>query len=120
MKYTWNFILSVVAIYLTISLMPGIETGGFWSALLLSILLGIFNIVVKPALQMLSIIPTLITILLFLLMINGTILVMADWLSDNITVNSTGTVIMFSVITCAINWILHRIFRKMDKAKKNK
>ncbi len=120
MKYTWNFILSVVAIFLTIYLMPGIETGGFWSAALLAIVLGIFNIVVKPSLQMLSIIPTLITILLFLLMINGTILVLADWLSDNITVNNTGTVVIFSVITCTINWILHKIFWKVDKAKKNK
>ena len=120
MKTVMNFLLSVVASYLVIIFMSGIESGGFWNAALLAILLGIFNIVVKPALQMLSVIPTLITILLFLLVSNAAILVMADWLIDSFTVNNFGTAIFFSIIICSINWGLHRAFRRMDKTKRKR
>ena len=120
MKMTMNFIASVALIYLTIIIMPGIESGGFWNAAFVAILLGIFNITVKPGLQLLSIIPTLLTILVFLLVANGAILIMADWLIDSFAVNSFGTAIMFSIIICAINWGLHRLFRQIKKTKRNK
>jgi Predicted membrane protein len=118
MKTTMNFLSSIVLIYLTIIFMPGIESGGFWNAAFVAILLGIFNITVKPGLQLLSIIPTLLTILVFLLVVNGAILIMTDWLIDSFTVNSFGTAIIFSIIICAINWGLHRFFRKMEKTKR--
>lgn len=113
MKATLNFISSILVTFLTIILMPGIETGGIWYAIMIAILLAIFNILVKPGLELLSIIPTLLTILLFLVVVNGAIIIMVDWLSDNFNVNSFGTVVMFSIIVCFLNWGLHRIFRRM-------
>lgn len=112
MKMTMNFFSSVIVTYLVLILLPGIEVGSIWTGILLAILLGIFNIIVKPALELLSIIPTLLTILLFLLIINGGILVMVDWFMDSFSVTSLGTVIMFSIIVTVANWILHRYFRK--------
>lgn len=112
MKMTMNFFSSVIVTYLVLILLPGIEVGSIWTGILLAILLGIFNIIVKPALELLSIIPTLLTILLFLLIINGGILVMVDWFMDSFSVTSLGTVIMFSVIVTIANWGLHRYFRK--------
>ena len=112
MKMTMNFFLSVIVTYLVLILMPGIEVGNIWTGILLAILLGIFNIIVRPALELLSIIPTLLTILLFLLIINGGILVMVDWFMDSVSVNSLSTVIMFSIIIALAYLGLHRYFRK--------
>ncbi|WP_321517355.1 phage holin family protein [uncultured Bacteroides sp.] len=120
MKMTLNFISSVVATYLVIIFMSGIESGSFWNVVLVAVLLGVFNILVKPGLQMLSVIPTLITILLFLLVTNAAILIMADWLIDSFKVDNFGTAIFFSIIISAINWGLHRAFRKMDKTRRKK
>ena len=117
MKMTMNFFSSTIVTYLVLILMPGIEVGNIWTGILLAILLGIFNIIVKPALELLSIIPTLLTILLFLLIINGGILVMVDWFMDSFFVNSLGTVIMFSIIVTVANWGLHRYFRKKKQIK---
>ena len=113
MKMTLNFISSTVVTFLTIIFMPGIEVGSIWTAILLAVLLGIFNIAVRPGLELLSIIPTLLTILLFLLVANGSILIMADWLMDSFKVNSFGTTVMFSVIVTSLNWMLHRFYRKI-------
>ena len=113
MKMTLNFISSTVVTFLIIIFMPGIEVGSIWTAILLAILLGIFNIAVKPGLEFLSIIPTLLTILLFLLVANGSILIMADWLMDSFKVNSFGTTVIFSVIVTVSNWMLHRFYRKL-------
>nr|WP_321437392.1 phage holin family protein [uncultured Bacteroides sp.] len=113
MKMTLNFISSTVVTFLTIIFMPGIEVGSIWTAILLAVLMGIFNIAVKPGLELLSIIPTLLTILLFLLVANGSILIMADWLMDSFKVNSFGTTVMFSVIVTSLNWMLHRFYRKI-------
>jgi len=57
MKMTMNFFSSVIVTYLVLILLPGIEVGSIWTGILLAILLGIFNIIVKPALELLSIIP---------------------------------------------------------------
>lgn len=112
MKATLNFISSILVTFLTIILMPGIETGGIWYAIMIAILLAIFNILVKPGLELLSIIPTLLTILLFLVVVNGAIIIMVGWLSDSFRVNF-GAAVWFSIIVCFLNWGLHRIFRKM-------
>lgn len=113
MKTTLNFLSSTVVTYLTIILMPGIEVGNMWTAILIAILLGIFNIVVKPGLELLSIIPTVLTILLFLLVANASVIIMADWLIDSFSVKNFGTAAMFSIVVCLINWGLHRYFRKI-------
>lgn len=107
-----NFLLSSVVVYLAATFLPGIEIGSFWTAIVVALVLAILNITVKPILQVLSIIPTLFTIGLFLLVINGAVIVIADWFVDDFKVTNFGYAILFSIVVSVSNWILHRIFRR--------
>ncbi len=112
MNIFMNFILSTVVIYLAASFLPGIEVSSIWVAALVAIVLGILNITVKPVLQVLSIIPTLLTIGLFLLVINGAVIILAGWLVDGFEVANFGAAVLFSIVVSVINWGLHRLFRE--------
>jgi Predicted membrane protein len=107
-----NFLLSSVVVYLAAIFLPGIEIGSFWTAIVVALVLAILNITVKPILQVLSIIPTLLTIGFFLLVINGAVIVIADWFVDDFQVANFGYAILFSIVVSVSNWILHRIFRR--------
>lgn len=52
-------------------LIPGIAVGSFWSALLVALVLGILNALVRPVLVILTLPITIVTLGLFLIVLNA-------------------------------------------------
>ena len=55
-------------------ILPGIHIKSLWVAMLVSLMIGLFNIVVKPILIILTIPVTIVTLGVFLLIINALII----------------------------------------------
>ena len=77
-----NFIMriivtSIVAFGLSY-LLSGIHINNFWSAIVLAIVLAVLNAIVKPILILLTLPLTIITLGLFLFVINALIILLAD------------------------------------------
>ena len=73
-----KFLLTAVATLVAAYLLPGVEIDGFWSALVLAVLLAILNVTVKPILLVLTIPVTVVTLGLFILVINALVIMLAD------------------------------------------
>ena len=66
-----KLILSALAILLAAYLIPGITVDSFYTALIVALILGILNIIVKPILIILTLPITILTLGLFMFVING-------------------------------------------------
>jgi len=94
--------------------MPGIEVTGFISAAITAFIIALLNGVLKPILKFLSIPITIITLGLFLLVINAGMILLADFLVPGFYVRDFVTAVIFGVILSIITWLFDRKNKKDD------
>ena len=98
--------LLVVAfsLWLAAELVPGIEVQGLWTLLGAALLLGIVNAVVRPLLVILTLPITVLTLGLFLLVVNAAMLGLVAWMFDNFTIAGFGPAVLGSIVVSLIGW----------------
>jgi putative membrane protein len=75
-----RFLLSGLAVLLTAYLLPGVNVEHYGYALLVAVVLSLANLIIKPILVFLTIPITIVTLGLFLLVINAVIILLVDYL----------------------------------------
>ena len=87
------------AFALTASLLDGFEvSGGFWGYVWVSALFGIVNAVIGTIVRILTLPLTLLTLGLFLIIVNALMLALTDWITDNLTIDEFWWTAIFAVI----------------------
>jgi putative membrane protein len=111
-----RFLLAGVAVLLTAYLLPGVHVDHYGYALLVAIILALANIIVKPILVILTIPITIVTLGLFLLVINAAIILLVDYLTPGFSVDGFWWALAFSLILSIFNSLFTDIFkdRKTD------
>ena len=94
--------------------LPGIEVQSFWTALVVAIILGLLNIFIKPILIILTIPVTILTLGLFLFVINALIIMLAGYMIDGFTVNGFWWALLFSILMTILNSVLEGSRRDKD------
>lgn len=101
-----RFLLSGLAVLLTAYLLPGVNVENYGYALLVAIVLSIVNVIVKPILVFLTIPITIVTLGLFLLVINALLILLVDYLiPTGFEVDGFWWALAFSVILSLFNSI---------------
>jgi len=98
-----RFLLSGVAVLLTAYLLPGVHVDHYGYALLVAAVLAIVNFIIKPILIVLTIPITVITLGLFLLVINALMILLVDSLIDGFRVDGFWWALAFSLILSVFN-----------------
>jgi len=104
-----RMLLTSVAVLITGYLLPGVHVESFWTAVILSLVLALFNVTLKPLLIVLTIPITVVTLGLFLLVINALIILMSDSLIPGFIVDGFWWALLFSLVLSLINPLLQRI-----------
>ncbi len=112
MKVFINFAVSFFITFLTVLFLPGLDVNGYLVALYIGLAIGVINICVKPLLEVCGIIPTSWTILTALFFMNGAVIVLADWMLEDLSIEGIGYVILFSAVVSILNWAIHKIIWK--------
>lgn len=109
MIFILRFIVNMVAILIISHLFPKmIWVDGFLSALVAAFLLGIVNVIVRPILVFLTFPLTLLTLGLFLLIINGLMLWLVSALVKGFHVSGFWGALFGSIFISLVSWILTR------------
>lgn len=98
-KILVNAVIVVIAAYL----LPGISVDGFGSAIIVAFVLSILNVLVKPLLIILTFPITILTLGLFLLLINPIMIELADGFVDGFRTSSFLSTIILSLILSFFN-----------------
>lgn len=114
MNFIIRFLLNGLAVYLTAYLLDGVDVEGYGMALIVALVISIANAVVKPILILLTIPITVLTLGLFLLVINAVIILMVDYLVPGFNVDGFWWALLCSLILSVFN----SIFDDLTKDKK--
>jgi len=98
-----RLLLSSVAVFIGALLLPGVHVDSFLDAIWVALVLGLLNVFVKPLLIILTIPVTILTLGLFLFVINAIIIWMASNMISSFTVDNFWWALLFSVLLSIIN-----------------
>lgn len=101
--------ITSLAIYVAARLLPGIEITSMPTLLVVAIVLGLVNTLLKPILIVLTFPLTVITLGLFLLVLNGLLVMLVGAVVPGFQVDSLLSAILFSIVVSLISSILSKL-----------
>jgi putative membrane protein len=104
-----NWLASALVIIIASYIVPGVHVATFWTALLVAVVLGIFNVLLKPLLILLTLPINILTLGLFTIIINAIIILLVSKLVPGFTIDSFWSAILFSLLASLINIIVAKI-----------
>ena len=102
-----NWIISALAVVITSYFLKGVHLDSFVTALLVALVLGIVNAIIKPVLFVLTLPITIITLGLFTLVINALMILLTDALVAGFSVDNFWWALLFSLVLSIVNAVLH-------------
>lgn len=111
MGFILKVLLTALAVFVADYLLDGVHIAGDWvTTIIVALVLALLNTFLKPILVILTIPITIITLGLFLLVINMIIVMLAAYLIDGFTVDGWLYALLFSLIVSLVTYILDAIF----------
>lgn len=111
MNFIIKILVSGVAVLLGAYLLPGVAVSSIGTALVVALVLAVLNALVKPLLIILTIPITLLTLGLFLLVINAAIILMADGLVGGFVVDGFLWALLFSLLLSILSWMAESLIK---------
>jgi len=120
MNFFTRLLLSTVAVIIATYLLPGIAILGdsldvFLTSLIVAVLLSLLNATIKPLLILFTIPITLLTLGLFLLVINAVIILIVGMIVPDFIVDNFWWALIFSLLLTVINSLLTDLSRDDQK-----
>ncbi len=105
-----RILVSAVGVMVAAYFVPGVTLhGGFVTALIVAVVLGLLNAFVKPILTLLTIPITILSLGLFLIVLNVFMVMLADKLLVDFAVKGFVTALLFSLVVSAVTWLMDSI-----------
>lgn len=86
-------------------IIPGVSVDGFITALIVAVILGLVNTFIKPILVILTLPITIVTLGLFLLVINAVVILLVAWLVPGFMVSGFVAAVFFSLLLTIVGWL---------------
>ena len=115
MKLILRILLSAVAVVILSKVLPNVSVDSYTTAIIVAIVLSLLNFIVKPILVILTLPVTIVTLGLFLLVINAIIILLASNFITGFTVNGMLWAIIFSLLLSLLQSILFSILKEDKK-----
>ena len=110
MAHLLNWLISTLGVLIAAYLVSGVTVRSFWAALIAALVLGIMNTILRPVLVVLTLPLTLVTLGLFIFVINALMVMLTSAIVPGFHVNSFWWALLFSLVLSLINFVLYRIF----------
>jgi putative membrane protein len=104
-----RLLLNGLAVYFTDLLLNGVQVSDFLTALLVAVVLGIANLILKPILVLLTLPITLVTLGLFTFVINAVIVLLVSNFVPGFHVDNFWWALAFSVVLSLINSVFNSL-----------
>jgi putative membrane protein len=113
MKMIVRWLLLAAALLLVAHLYNGVVVESFSAAMIAALVLGLLNAVLRPLLILLTLPVTLLTLGLFLFVINALMFYFAANLLDGFSVRSFGAALIGSLIYSACGLVIDAAFERL-------
>lgn len=100
-----RWLIGALGLWLASAIVSGVYFAGVGTLLVAALLLGVVNAVVRPLLIVLTLPITIVTLGLFLLVINAGMLALVAWLLPGMTITGFFPALWASLIVSLLGWI---------------
>jgi putative membrane protein len=97
---------TALAIGVAAQILPGIQVDGVWPAIVAGLLLGFVNVTLRPVLVFLTLPLTVITLGLFVLVVNGAMLALVASVVKGVHVASFWSAVLGAIVISLVGWLL--------------
>ncbi len=113
------WVASAFALWLTATLVPGVTITGFGVAMGVAVVLGLLNALVRPVLVLLTLPVTIVTLGLFLWVINAAMLGLSAWLLNGFAIAGFLPAPLASLVLTFVSGVLSRVLEGSRKPRKD-
>jgi len=104
-----KLIINTLAVFAGAYILPGVHVKNFTTAIIVAIVLAVLNVLLKPLLVLLTIPVTVLTLGLFLLVINAVILLICARLVPGFEIDGFWYAVLFGIVLTIIVSVLEGI-----------
>jgi putative membrane protein len=105
LEFFKRLVISALSLGVAASIIPGIVVDNWFNLFIAAFLLGLVNAFIRPLIVILTLPVTLITLGLFLLVINAAMLALVAWILPGFHVGSFGAAFMGWLLITTISWL---------------
>ncbi len=116
-KWLIRILVCAVNVFILAYILPGIEIKTMFTALIVAVVLSFLDAIIKPLLVLLTLPATLLTLGLFLFVINAGIILLDAHFVHGFKVQSFWHALLFSVLLSFFNSLVHK--KAFPEEKKN-
>jgi putative membrane protein len=116
-RLTIALLINTAALWVADVLFDSVHISGFWSYFLAALVLGIANWIIKPILMILTFPLIIITLGLFLLVINIAMVALAEWIAPNFSIDGFWTYVGVVAILWLVNWVAYTLIDELEAGR---
>ncbi|NUN14730.1 MAG: phage holin family protein [Myxococcales bacterium] len=109
MAFVSRWFVTTLAVLAAVYIVPGIHSDGFAATAITALLLGLLNAFVRPILILLTLPATLLTLGLFLIVINAATLSMAAALVTGFSVSGFGSALLGAILISLVSSAISKL-----------
>ncbi len=106
----YSLLINSIAVFIAAYILDGVQVKNFFTAILVAIVLAIVNTFIRPIIIFLTLPVTILTLGLFILVINALILMAIDYFLEGFQVRNFWWAVLLSIVLSLINGLLFWIF----------
>ena len=114
---TW--LLAIVSLLITAYLVPGVVIDSIPAAAVAAIVMGLVNAIVKPIITLLTLPLTILTLGLFLLVVNGISLSMVGFFTPGVTVEGFWPAVIGAIVLSLVSSLIGKFVNQESELSDN-
>lgn len=114
MKTILKLLLTALAVVILANILPGVSIDNYGTAIITALVIAILNMVVRPLLVFFTLPATIVTLGLFLFVINALIILLADSLVSDFHVAGFWYALLFSICLSLFRSFLFKFLKEDD------
>jgi putative membrane protein len=107
-------VINAAALWVANAVFSGVRIHGWWAYIIGAAVLAIANAVIKPILTLITLPLIVLTLGLFLLVINIAMVALAEWIAPNFSIDGFWSYVGTVVIVWLVNWIGYAIVGELE------
>lgn len=112
MIFIFRILLTGILVVLLSKFLPGVAVAGYWTAVIVAIVLALLNLIIKPILVLFTLPVTVLTLGLFLFVINAIIILLADAFVGGFDVSGFWVALLFSILLSVFQSVVFSLIER--------
>ncbi len=105
-----SWIITTAAILIAAYFLPGVAIRSLGAAIITAAVLGLINAIIRPVLLVLTFPLTIVTLGLFIFVLNALLVLLTSAIVPGFTVRNFWWALLFSLVFSLVSYLLHRLF----------